>query len=140
MIRVPAECQYMPSIIHIPSDSSGVQRRRTVHLGGDDGSGEDTAADGDHAGEGALLVDVRALNGGLGGAETQTDLLVPSLVARVLARSTDLVVQEDVRLPSRISIVLLFPMVDFLCTCFWYARSDWTLWMQSAFRRILVRL
>jgi hypothetical protein len=27
-----------------------------VHLGGDDGSGENTAADGDEAGEGALLV------------------------------------------------------------------------------------
>lgn len=28
----------------------------TVHLGGDDGAGEDTAADGDQSGEGALLV------------------------------------------------------------------------------------
>ena len=27
-----------------------------VHLGADDGAGEDTAADGDHAGEGAFLV------------------------------------------------------------------------------------
>lgn len=28
----------------------------TVHLGGDDGTGQDTAADGDETGEGALLV------------------------------------------------------------------------------------
>lgn len=28
----------------------------TVHLGGDDGTGQDTATDGDESGEGALLV------------------------------------------------------------------------------------
>ena len=28
----------------------------TVHLGGDDGAGQDTATDGDQTGEGALLV------------------------------------------------------------------------------------
>lgn len=28
----------------------------TVHLGGDDGAGQDTATDGDETGEGALLV------------------------------------------------------------------------------------
>jgi hypothetical protein len=72
-----------------------------VHLGGHDGSGKDTATDGDHAGEWALLVDVVALNGGLGGAETQTDFLVPSPAAGVLARSADLVVKEYVRLLSR---------------------------------------
>ena len=71
-----------------------------MHLGGDNGSGEDAAADGDHAGEGALLVDVGALDGGLGGAETQTNVLIPSPGAGVLARSTDLVVQENVRLQS----------------------------------------
>jgi hypothetical protein len=69
-----------------------------VHLGGHDSSGKDTATDGDHAGEWALLVDVGAVNGGLGGAETQANLLVPSPAAGVLARSADLVVEEDVRL------------------------------------------
>lgn len=69
-----------------------------MHLGGHDGAGEDTATDGDHAGEGALLVDVVTLNGRLGGTETQTDVLVPSPGAGVLARSADLVVEEDVRL------------------------------------------
>jgi hypothetical protein len=61
-----------------------------VHLGRDDGSGQDTAADRDLADEGALLVDVGAVNGGLGGLETQTDFLVPS--AALLG------VLEDVRL------------------------------------------
>ena len=75
-----------------------------MHLGGHDSSGKDTATDGDHAGEGALLVDVGALNGGLGGTETQTDILVPSPGAGVLAGTTSLVVQEDVRLSQRISI------------------------------------
>lgn len=69
-----------------------------MHLGGHDSSGKDTSADGHEAGEGALLVDVRALNGSLGRAEAQTDILIPSPVAGVLARSADLVVEEDVRL------------------------------------------
>jgi hypothetical protein len=77
---------------------------RTVHLGGHDGAGEDTATDGDHAGERALLVDVGALNGSLGGTETQTDVLVPSPGAGVLAGTAGLVVLEDVRLSQRISI------------------------------------
>jgi len=76
-----------------------------VHLGRHDGTGEDTATDGDHAGERALLVDVGALNGGLWGTETQTDILIPSPVASVLAGSADLVVQEDVRLSRSVSIV-----------------------------------
>lgn len=76
-----------------------------MHLGGHDGSGEDTATDRDHTSERALLVDVGTLNGGLGRTETQTDVLVPSPVAGVLARSADLVVQEDVRLSRRISIL-----------------------------------
>jgi hypothetical protein len=91
-----------------------------VHLSGHNGTGKDTATDGDHAGEWALLVDVGTLNGVLGGTETQTDVLVPSPVAGVLAGSADLVVQEDVRLSRRISIE-----EDFYCggwkssTCFW---------------------
>lgn len=35
----------------VPADDEG-----TVHLGGDDGAGQDTATDGDETGEGALLV------------------------------------------------------------------------------------
>jgi len=51
---------------------------RAVHLGRDDGAGEDTATDRDQTSEGALLVDVVALNGGLGRPEAQADVLVPS--------------------------------------------------------------
>ena len=51
-----------------------------------------------------MHTDVGALNGGLGGTETQTNVLVPSPVAGVLAGSADLVVEEDVRLSQRISI------------------------------------
>lgn len=76
-----------------------------MHLGGHDSSGKDTATDGDQAGERALLVDVGSLNGVLGRAEAQTDILIPSPAAGVLAGSADLVVQEDVRLSRRISIV-----------------------------------
>lgn len=140
----------------------------SVHLGGDDGSGEDTATDGDLAGEWALLVcekrdvsiyacqtflptvlvrsrelearvwighaprrpspqrvssssslrisrflrslrsrnmrprhtNVVALNGGLWGLETQTNVLVPSATSLAGSRSLDLDlgVEEDVRL------------------------------------------
>jgi len=90
-----------------------------VHLGGHDGTGEDTATDGDHASEWALLVDVGTLNGGLGGTETQTDVLVPSPVAGVLAGSADLVVEEDVRLSRRISIENVYRGGWKRSTCFW---------------------
>lgn len=79
----------------LSSDNDG-----SVHLGGNDGAGQDTATDGDGAGEGALLVDVAALNGSLGGTETQTNVLVPSssTLARSGALGLGLGVQEDVRL------------------------------------------
>lgn len=121
----------------------------TVHLGGHDGTSEDTATDGDESSEGALLVcaercvspnvvhanppptmlprciprdvlqhlqttslahlqylsrashtDVRALNGGLGRPEAQTDVLVPSpaALADLVLSGGLLVVGEDVRL------------------------------------------
>lgn len=128
----------------------------SVHLGGNDGAVQDTAADRDEASERALLVcmacqhlslatgrrysqwhlrpsllsfhcpfsrpafpqlscksppsngnpsslartDVAALNGGLGGAETQTNVLVPSssALAGSGALGLGLGVQEDVRL------------------------------------------
>lgn len=131
----------------------------SVHLGGNDGTGQDTATDRDETSEGALLVcrvkmlvtrsnmhvlcvaqfllaqfrgvvsslfpvfvvvrrrvlpqvqilkisnlsqrtDVAALNGGLGGSETKTDVLVPSsaTLARSGALGLGLRVLEDVRL------------------------------------------
>jgi hypothetical protein len=71
-----------------------------VHLGGHDLAGKDTSSDRHHAGEGALLVNVRALDRGPGRAEAQTNVLVPSPATGVLAGASDLVVLEDVRLPS----------------------------------------
>jgi hypothetical protein len=98
MIKVPS-CPSAP--IHAyPHPIYHCRTKHTVHLGGDDGACEDTAADRDHAGEGALLVDIGALNCRLGRTEPQTNVLVPSPVAGALARSTDLVVQEDVRLQA----------------------------------------
>lgn len=79
----------------LSSDDDG-----SVHLGGNDGAGQDTATDGDETGERALLVDVAALNGSLGGTETQTNILVPSSssLTRSGALGLGLGVQEDVRL------------------------------------------
>jgi len=79
----------------LSSDDDG-----SVHLGGNDGAGQDTATDGDEAGEGALLVNVATLNGSRGGTETQTNVLVPSssALARSGALGLGLGVQEDVRL------------------------------------------
>jgi hypothetical protein len=87
------------------------RKLRTVHLGRHDRAGEDTATDGDHAGERALLVDVGALDGVLGRAEAQTDIFIPSPVASVLARSADLVVEEDVRLSRCVSLVAVTVVV-----------------------------
>lgn len=55
----------------------------TVHLGRNNGTGEDTATDGDKTGEGALLVNVVAVDGLTGGLETETNVLVPTLVGLV---------------------------------------------------------
>ena len=57
------------------------------HLGGDNHTTEDTAADRNVASEGALLVDVGTLDGLLGGLETEANVLVPSqgLLAGLLA-------------------------------------------------------
>lgn len=46
-----------------------------LHLRGDDDAPEDTTTDADVTGEGALLVDVLALDGLLGGLEAKTDVL-----------------------------------------------------------------
>ena len=83
----------------VPTDDNG-----TVHFGGYNLAGKNTSTDGDVTSEGALLVNVRALDGSLGRAEAQTNVLVPSPGAGVLARSTDLVVEEDVRLSIGISM------------------------------------
>jgi hypothetical protein len=49
-----------------------------LHLGGDDKSLKDLSTDGNVSGEGALLVDVGAFNGGIGGFNSKTDILDPA--------------------------------------------------------------
>lgn len=64
-----------------------------LHLGTNNNSSEDTSADGHITSEGALLVNVSAVNGFLRGLEAQTHILEP---ARSLALRHDaLVVEED---------------------------------------------
>lgn len=72
------------------SDNDG-----SVHLGGDDSTGQNLTSDGDVTDKWALLVDVGSLNGGLGGLEAQANVLVPSLGSSV---SLGLWVVELVRL------------------------------------------
>ena len=55
-----------------------------VGLGGVDDATHEAAADGDVAGEGALLVDVLAVDGGLGGLEAKTDGLPVAETAAVV--------------------------------------------------------
>lgn len=50
----------------------------SLHLGGDDKSLQDTTTNGHIASEGALLVDVGAINSLLGGLKAQTNTLVVS--------------------------------------------------------------
>lgn len=67
-----------------------------VHLGGNNSSGEDAATDGNLADEGALLVDVGAVDGLTGSLETEANVLVPALGG--LASLSVLGCGEDVRL------------------------------------------
>jgi hypothetical protein len=57
----------------ITSDDNG-----SLHLVGNNNTLEDFASDGDITGEGAFVIDVVTVNGGLGGLETKSDLLVES--------------------------------------------------------------
>lgn len=56
----------------------------TVHFGGGDDTLNDTTTDGDVASEGALLINVLALDSASGGLEAQTDVLVVALVLTLL--------------------------------------------------------
>lgn len=59
----------------ITTDNEG-----TLHLGGGDDTGKDTTLDVDFTDEGTLLVNVGTSLGFLGGLETITDFLEPTLV------------------------------------------------------------
>ena len=87
----------------------------------------------------SLRTDVLALNGSLGGPETQTNVLVPSPTALARPGRLDLglAVEEDYRV-AVVSACLISPIPscnlkcsrshvnDLLCGCFWKARSLWT--------------
>lgn len=78
-----------------------------LHLGGDDLTSEDATTDGDITGEGALLVDVLALNGLLGGLEAKTDLLVPAVVLdRLLAGNLGVLEDTLLLLESFLNLVV----------------------------------
>lgn len=74
----------------VSSDDDG-----SVHLGGNNSTGQDLTSDGNFTDEGALLVDVGTVDGFLGGLVTKTNFLVPSLG---LLTSLGLGVGEDVGL------------------------------------------
>lgn len=80
----------------VSSDDHG-----TGHLGGDDGTSEDTASDGDKTSEWTLLVDVGTLDSGLWGLESKANVLIPSLVLDLR-----LWVLENVRLLLKSSLRL----------------------------------
>lgn len=80
----------------------------TVHLGGNNGTGENLTTDGDKTNEGALLVNVRTLDSLLGSLETKTDLLIPSLGLLV---DLGLGVLEDVRLLKKNVSILIFKII-----------------------------
>ena len=86
----------------------------------------------------SLRTDVLALNGSLGGAETQTNVLVPSPTALARPGGLDLglAVEEDYGV-AVVSAAALSPIArcgrtqpspgkNSLCGCFWKARSFWT--------------
>lgn len=56
----------------------------TLHLGRDNDAGEDAAANGYVASEGAFLINVRALDGLLGGFKAKPDILVPTKILGLL--------------------------------------------------------
>ncbi len=86
----------------------------------------------------SLRTDVLALNGSLGGAETQTNVLVPSptTLARPGGLDLGLAVEEDYGVAvvsaaalspiARCGRTQLSPRENSLCGCFWKARSLWT--------------
>jgi len=66
-----------------------------LHLRRDDKSLQDLTANGDIASEGALLVDVRSLDGRVGGLDAQADILDPSHGLDLLGIDVALTGDED---------------------------------------------
>jgi len=77
-LLVPVE---LLDVVHVlPANDDGA-----LHLGGGHNAGQDTAADGHVAGEGALLVNVGSLDGLTGGLEAEANVVVVATNA-LLAR------------------------------------------------------
>lgn len=72
----------------------------TVHLGGNNGAGQDTTSDGNETSEGALLVNIGSLNCSLWCSESQSYVLVPSssTFSNLARLGLRLAVEEDMRL------------------------------------------
>lgn len=81
---------FLDKVKVVSSDDDG-----SVHFGGDNSTGQNLTSDGNVTNKGALLVDVGALDGRLGGLESQSNVLNPSLGLSV---TLGLWVGEDVRL------------------------------------------
>jgi len=83
-----------------------------LHLGGLDNTLDDTTADGNVRGEGALVVDVSTLNSSLGSLEAQTNVLDEAGLSGLLAldnlelRSEDLLVDGNADLLLEGALVL----------------------------------
>ena len=99
LLLVPVVLVHVVQIV--PPDDDG-----PLHLGGDHQGLEDSAPDGHLAGEGALLVHVVALDGFLGGLESQPHILVVPDSGGCLLGHQLLGVEEDVVLLLEGSLLL----------------------------------
>ena len=92
-----AKAQFLPSVLLDISEVVTADNDGALHLGGDDQSLQDGTTNRDGGGEGALLIDVLSLDGGLGGLDAKSHISVPALVG-LLAHQMDLAVREHLLL------------------------------------------
>ena len=74
----------------IPTDNNGA-----LHLGRDDKSLKNLTTDGNISGEGALLVNVVSLDGGVGSLDSKTDVLHPTVGLHLFGVGSTLACDED---------------------------------------------
>ena len=95
--KLRVEAQFLPSVLLDVTEVVTADNDGALHLGGDDQSLQDGTTNRDGGGEGALLIDVLSLDGGLGGLDTKSHISVPALVG-LLAHQMDLAVREHLLL------------------------------------------
>ena len=95
--KIRVEAQFLPSVLLDISEVVTADNDGALHLGGDDQSLQDGTTNRDGGGEGALLIDVLSLDGGLGGLDAKSHISVPALVG-LLAHQMDLAVREHLLL------------------------------------------